>query len=232
MCAKSKIGLLVFFLLNMVLCAQTKAPVLIMKSEPVNRFAVGFGANLSSVNILRNYKENPYRIGVNVRANYEISQGLRITAEYIKTKKFGLEPTWYDIKNSVISVALNAKAHIKNQEVIIYTISGLCWQRWQGFYTGQQDFSSARFFYDPNTSVLNRNIGLDLGLGFERPFPGFFLYGDFRYRFANVDKNFGITDVAYNLGIKFPVFKEDLQKKKKKNRMHKKGKAGDKYHWF
>jgi Outer membrane protein beta-barrel domain len=224
------ISVLALLLLVVHSYAQQKAPILLKKKEPENKFALAFGANLSSVNIYRNYKENPYRLGFDARAYYEVNSGLRVMAEYCFTKKFDLNPTWYNVKNNVFNVSVNAMAYIKDQEVMVYTISGLCIQRWKGFYTGQQDFSSAQFYYQANTEVLNKNLGLDLGLGFERPFPGFYLYGDFRYRFANVDNSFGITDAAYNLGIKFPIFKEDVKKSNKHK--HKKVKGSDKYHWF
>ena len=73
---------------------------------------------------------------------------------------------------------------------------------------------------------------MDLGLGFERPFPGFYLYGDFRYRFARIDKNFGITDAAYNLGLKFPIFKGDVSHAGKHKNHKKHNRNSDKYHWF
>lgn len=223
------------FTICMVLCfggfSQSKASVLIRKKEPENRFSIALGANLSSVNIYRNYKENPYKLGLDARAYYVVNTGLRVMAEYCYTPKFDLSPTWYNVNNHIVNVSANAMAYIKDQEVMVYTITGICVQRWKGFYTGQQDYSSARFIYQPNTEVLNKNIGMDLGLGFERPFPGFYLYGDFRYRFARVDKSFGITDAAYNLGLKFPLFKEDLSKKGKTKKVRK-NRSSDKYHWF
>lgn len=205
---------------------------LLTKKESENRFSFAFGVNLSSVNLSRNYRENPYKLGFNTRAYYEFNPSFRLMAEYIYTPKFDLEPTWYNVNSQVFGFAINSMAYIKDQEVMIYTISGLCLQRWKGFYSGQQDFSSARFFYDPNTEVLNRNIGLDLGLGFERPLPGCMFFGDFRYRFNRVDKSFGISDAAYSLGLKFLIYKEDLQKKGKPKSKSKRPRKSDKYHWF
>ncbi len=229
---KKYIIVVLFFVLGLDAISQSKAPVLIQKKSPENRFSVAFGANLSSINIYRNYKENPYRLGLDLRAYYHVNSGLRVMTEYCYTPKFDLAPTWKNVNNQIFNVSVNAITFIKDQEVMVYTISGLCIQRWKGFYTGQQDFSSAKFIYKPNTEVLNRNLGMDLGLGFERPFPGFYLYGDFRYRFARIDKSFGITDAAYNLGLKFPIFKEDLSKGKAKNHKRGKFKGSDKYHWF
>ena len=222
---------LLIFINVLSFSAQTKSPVLIEKKDPENRLSVAFGANLSSIDIYRNYKENPYKLGLDARAVYQLNSGFRMMAEYCYTPKFDLSPTWYNVHNQIFCISANAMAYIKDQDVMVYTISGLCIQRWKGFYTGQHDFSTAQFFYKPNTEVLNRNLGMDLGLGFERPFPGFYLYGDFRYRFARIDKSFGITDAAYNLGLRFPIFKEDVNKKGKKHH-HIKNKSSDKYHWF
>lgn len=200
------------------------------KSDPL--FSVGFGANLSSVNVFRNYKENPYHIGLNTRACYEINDNIRFTAEYTHVPKFNLDPTWLDIRSHSFVAAINAIGYIKDQDVMIYTLSGLSIQRWKGFYTGLQDFSTAKFYYKENTYIKNRNLCMDLGIGFEKPFPGFNLYGDFRYRFANIDNRFGITDASYNLGIKFPIIVQQQGLNKHNKRKKKLFKGSDKYHWF
>ncbi|MCD6067067.1 MAG: hypothetical protein K0S33_1893 [Bacteroidetes bacterium] len=216
--------------------AQTakKNSTVLQKKESENRFSIALGGNLSSVNLSRNYRENPYKIGFDARAYYDVNSVLRVMSEYSFTPKFDLGPTWYDVHNQIFNVSVNAMAYTRSEDLMVYTISGLCIQRWKGFYTGQFDFSSAKFFYQPNSIVLNKTLGLDLGLGFEKPLPGFSLYGDFRYRFARLDHSFGITDAAYNLGLKFTIFKEDLKKskdRKSKNKARRHRKS-DKYHWF
>lgn len=197
------------------------------------RWSFAFGANLSSINLSRNYRENPYKLGLDVRGYYELNNVLRVMGEFIHTPKFDLNPTWSGVHNNLFNVSLNTMMHIVDQDIIVYTISGLSIQRWRGYYTGILDFSSAKFFYRPNTEVINSTPGLDLGLGFERPFPGFYLYGDFRYRFARLDQAFGITDAAYNLGLKFPLYPDHKNKKNSKlKRKAKHNRKSDKYHWF
>lgn len=215
--------------------AQVAVPAVkeLRKIENPPLFSLGFGGNLSSVNVYRNYKENPYNLGWNARLTYNFKDNIRFMAEYNHTPKFNLSPTWTDIKSQSFVISANAVAYIKDQDVMVYTISGLCVQTWKGFYTGIQDFSTAKLFYKDNSYISNRNLCLDMGIGFERPFPGFDLYGDFRYRFANIDTRFGIIDATYNLGIKFPIITKGAETNLKKKRHSKKlFKGSDKYHWF
>ena len=202
-----------------------------IKSEEKHPFSIGFGGVLSSVNVARNYKENPYHLGWSSRIIYNYSDNFRFVAEYSHIPKFDLTPTWLEIKNNSVAISVNAIAHVIHEDVMIYTISGVCVQSWKGFYTGIQDFSTAHFYYQENTYVRNRNVCLDLGLGFEHPFPGFNLFGDFRYRFATIDNRFGIIDALYNLGINFPI-NTKFFKNKNKSHKHKSSKFFDKYHWF
>jgi hypothetical protein len=194
---------------------------------------IGGGLNLSSVNIFRNYIENPYQLGWTIRASYLSKKNFRITAEYFRTPKFQLNPTWKDVRSNNLALSFNALANIIDQDVIIYTISGVCFQSWKGYYAGLNDFSDARFFYAENSWVTNKTICLDLGIGFEKPFPGFYLYGDFRYRFADIDRRFGIIDALYQIGIHFPIyfyFNDKNNKTKKRHKLF--NRFNDKYTWF
>jgi hypothetical protein len=206
---------------------------LLRENKKENRFSIGFGGNLSSINLSRNYRENPYKIGLNARATYDANGAIRVMAEYCYTPKFDLDPTWLNIHNQVFGLSANVMAYTRTRQTMIYTITGVGIQRWKGFYTGIHDFSRAKFYHQPNTTVLNKTLGLDLGIGFEKEILGSFLYFDFRYRFAQLEHAFGITDVIYNLGLKFPIRGEDLKKKDKKGRAkgrhHRKS---DRYHWF
>lgn len=224
--------MLFFVSIHFIMCGQIPAVKEIKKIENKPLFSIGFGGNLSSVNVFRNYKENPYKLGWNARATYNLNDNIRFTAEYNRIPKFNLSPTWLDIRNQSFVISANAIGYIVDQDVMIYTISGLCIQSWKGYYTGLQDFSTAQFYYSDNTYVRNRNLCLDMGIGFERPFPGFNLFGDFRYRFANIDGRFGITDANYNLGIKFPIITKGSASNKKKKRSSKLFKGKDKYRWF
>jgi len=230
---KFKLSHILIFFVPTLIWAQTPVAKEIKKKESDPVFTIGFGGNLSSVNVFRNYKENPYNLGWNSRVTYEFKDNIRFMAEYTHVPKFNLDPTWVDIRSHSFMLSVNAVGYIKDQEVMIYTISGLGIQSWKGFYTGLQDFSTAQFYYKDNSYVRNRNLCLDMGIGFERPFPGSNLYGDFRYRFADIDNRFGITDASYNLGIKFPLITKssgEHQHKKKHSRKLFKGK--DKYRWF
>ncbi len=194
---------------------------------------VGASANLSSINIFRNYTENPYHLGWSLRTSYLTKNNMRFSLEYFRTPSFQLAPTWKNVSSNNIVLSYNALAHVIDQDVIVYTVSGICFQYWKGFYTGQNDFSDARFFYEENSWVRNKNLCLDLGIGFEKPFPGFNLYGDFRYRFADIDNRFGIIDAFYQLGISFPIYpKTETNSRNKHKRKNIFNKLSDKYTWF
>lgn len=230
--------ILIFTLISLSSLAQTRETktnsTLLREEKKENRFSIGLGANLSSINLSRNYRENPYKIGLNARATYEANSVIRVMAEYSYTPKFDLDPTWIGIHNQVFGLSANVMAYTRDRGAMVYTITGLGIQRWKGFYTGIHDFSRARFYHQPNTTVLNKTLGLDLGIGFEKEVLGSFLYFDFRYRFAQLEHAFGITDVIYNLGIKFTIHQEDLKngkKKKAKVKGRHRGKS-DRYHWF
>lgn len=221
-----------FLLVSLSTYAQPSVVNEISAKKTNSPFSLGFGSVLSSVNVARNYKENPYHLGWTVRSTYDLNDNFHLTAEYASIPKFDLSPTWLGIKSNSIALSVNTVGYIKDQEIMIYTISGLCIQTWKGFYTGTQDFSTARFYYKELSFVRNKNLCLDLGIGFQRPFPGFDLFGDFRYRFANIDSRFGIIDANFNLGVKFPVFKLKKDSLMKKKRKRKTTKSSDKYHWF
>jgi hypothetical protein len=223
---------IVLILFPLIYFAQTKNQLFQNKrTEPYLHF--GGSLNLSSVNIFRNYTENPYHLGWSIHSSYLTKNNLRFTLEYFRTPPFQLKPTWRDVRSNNIVLSLNALAHIVDQDVIIYTVSGICFQSWKGFYTGQNDFSDARFYYTENTWVKNKNLCLDLGIGFEKPFPGFNLYGDFRYRFAKTDNRFGIIDAFYQLGLNFPIYPRTNHKNNgKTKRGNFFNKLNDKYNWF
>jgi hypothetical protein len=228
---KKSLLLVVFFILFI---SFSKAQTSFFQQKRTSPYLfVGGSINLSSVNIFRNYSENPYHLGWSFRSSYLTENNLRFSLEYFRTPSFQLAPTWKNVSSNNLVLSLNALAHIVDQDVMIYTVSGICFQSWKGFYTGQNDFSDARFFYTENSWVRNKNICLDLGIGFEKPFPGFNLYGDFRYRFAEIDNRFGIIDAFYQLGVSFPVYpKSDIKSKHNNKKRGFLNKLTDKYKWF
>ncbi len=186
---------------------------------------IGTGAVLSSVNIFRNYRENPYRLGFNARLCWEFADNLRISTEYNYTPHFNITPTWLNVSNKVVDLNLNFLARIKDQEALFYTISGICLQQWKGLYTGVNDFNTTKDIYTPQRIYVNNYLGLNLGIGIEKPFHHFQVFGEFKYRFSETESGFGITDAVYACGIKTKIFTSLSLKKIYR-------KLNDKYSWF
>lgn len=210
------------------LSAAASAQISLKKTstdEPVQDprgFYFGLGAEFSSVNVFRNYRQNPYHAGFNGRAYYQYAENLRLMGEYTFIPKFNVEPTWLDVTNTVVGVNLSVLAHIKNESAMFYTISGLCYQRWKGFYTGINDYNQGtKNSLEPNNVYATQYMGLNLGAGFEKSFSYDQFFGEFRYRFSKTDSGFGISDAAFTAGIKVK-----LNKQEHKRRLH------GKYKWF
>ncbi len=170
-------------------------------------FYICGGASYSSVNIHRNYSQNPYKFGWNARVCWELAGSMRITGEYTSMPLFQVTPTWLNVKNRVVELNVNYLARIKDQKALFYTISGIYYQSWNGFYTGQEDFTLAKNVFTPQQQYTNKYLGVNLGLGIERAFRYVQVFAEFKYRFSetDADKVFGITDALYNAGVKIKL---------------------------
>jgi hypothetical protein len=193
-----------------------------IKTPDVKGLYAGLGAELTSVNIFRNYRQNPYQLGVNFRAYYHYKRWSRVMAEYTYVPKFDLDPTWNGVTNVVAAVNVSILAHIQDEAAMFYTITGLCFQRWKGHYTGLHDYNpGTKDKFEADRDYITKTPGLNLGVGFERAFTYDQIFGEFRYRFSQTESGFGITDAAFSAGIKFRV--TDFSEKKK---------LKGKYNWF
>ncbi|MFL5753639.1 MAG: hypothetical protein ACJ76F_09545 [Bacteroidia bacterium] len=192
------------------------------KTQDPKGFYFGLGAELSSINIFRNYRSNPYHLGFNGRAYYQFQSNIRLMGEYTFIPKFNVEPTWLNVTNTVVGANMSILARIKDETAMFYTITGICYQRWKGFYTGINDFNvGTKHTLAPNNIYTTQYMGLNLGVGFEKSFSYDQLFGEFRYRFSKTESGFGITDAAFTAGIKVKINAREPQKK-----LH------GKYRWF
>jgi hypothetical protein len=186
-------------------------------------FYFGLGCELSSVNIFRNYRQNPYHPGFNGRVYYQNSGNVRVFGEYTYIPKFNVEPTWLNVTNNVAAVNVSVLATIKDESAIFYTITGICYQRWKGYYTGINDWNvGTKNSLQPNRVYASQYMGLNLGAGFEKAFSYDSVFGEFRYRFSKTDSGYGISDAAFTVGIKVKLNPPEERRK----RLH------GKYHWF
>jgi|ERR1700741_3483769 len=192
------------------------------KKQDPKGFYFGLGTELSSINISRNYRQNPYHFGFNGRAYYQYAANLRMMGEYTYVPKFNVEPTWLNVTNTVIGLNWSILAHIKDETAMFYTITGVCYQHWKGFYTGINDYNiGTKNRLAPNNVYATSYIGLNLGAGFEKSFGYDQLFGEFRYRFSKTESGYGISDAAFTAGIKVRLNRVEAHKK-----LH------GKYNWF
>lgn len=186
-------------------------------------FYAGGGISLTSVNLFKNIRRNPYVIGYDVRLFYDVDQMLRLTAQYTYLPTFDFEPTWLGVKSHTADMGFNLMAKIIDQEAVFYTITAFSYHSFKGFYTGINDFSNKQNNYKTNTIQQDNYFGLSCGAGFERAFLHSIVYLDFRYHFSIYRRVFTISDATYSLGLKKSI---PIEKKKKKSYFT------DKYHWF
>ena len=223
---RSKIFLIFVFVTFVSSAQQNKESIakeIQKKLNDQHTFFVGGGVSLTSVNIFKNYKTNPYALGYDIRAFYELDQVMRLMGQYTLIPNFDFSPTWLDLRSHTVEAGFNLMANILDQEANFYTISTLCFQSFKGFYTGLNDFSNQKNIYIPNTIQKENYVGISLGAGFERSFVNSDLFLDFRYRFAVDGRVFTISDAAYSLGWKKRITTKKLRRV---NRMF------DKYDWF
>ncbi len=197
------------FLCSVIIGVKAQIHVSSLQQTPVSTpkkgFYAGGGLVLSSVNIYRNYRQNPYRLSFNARLCWDFSDNARLTGEYTYTPKFDIDPTWKRVSSHTADMNLNLLARIKDQQAMFYTITGLYYQMWKGFYTGLSDFSNSNDLFAPQQIQTSTAPGLNMGVGVERAFRYFQVFGEFRYRFAGKGTNFGITDASWNSGMKIQV---------------------------
>jgi hypothetical protein len=175
------------------------------KKQRESGFYAGGGVSVSSINFFRNVLENPYRFCYHSRLYADIGNNFRACFQYTYMPRFDFKPTWLNVTNQVFDLDFHLFAEIKNQHALFYTLLGFNYQRWKGQYTGISDFNQLKLLheYTPGLYYINRYPGFSVGTGIEKGFNEFQFFGEFRFRFTSTESGFGITDAAYNLGLKF-----------------------------
>ncbi len=185
---------------------------------------LGGGTSISSISFYRNVMQNPYRFCYHARAYAEVNDFYRFCIQYTYMPKFDFKPTWLNVTNMVFDVDFHIMAKISDEKAIFYTVTGICVQRWKGQYTGIKDFNNLRDLhnYTPGNYYVNNYPGFSLGVGIERSLNEMQFFSEFRYRFTATESGFGITDAAFNVGLKFFI---PAPEKRYRG-------PGKKYNWF
>jgi hypothetical protein len=175
----------------------------------------------SSVDVYKNYLQNPFRIGYSPRLCWEFSNTFRLSFEYTVLPSFAFSPSWNNLRATNLEINLQFMARIKDEFSIFYATLGLCQHSWRGDFVSQSVFYDAIVKYQPGTSIERSWVGLNTGVGIERAFKYFEIFAEYRYRFSKVDEALAVSDVAICFGIKRKIpFKKIFRGLK------------DRYTWF
>ena len=186
-----------------------------IKSEAGKTFlGIGGGAMGSVLYLARNIKEKNDAYGYSFCLNYGGTNLFRFSMQYTYYVPINISPTWYNINASTIEANLEIMARFSNNKSCLYPLAGISYNTFSGYFTGLNDFLNLRNIYQPNTTILNTWVGINLGSGFEHAFGPVVLFFDYRMRLGLMERTnyFNIMDVCYGGGIRIklsvPTFKK------------------------
>lgn len=196
----------IIILLNNTLFAGNTNPLFI--GGPIKKSykaSVGVGQMYSILYLSRNIKEDNNAKGYFANVTIAKPNSLyRFSAQYTFFKPIDIAPTWYDIKARTFEANVEFIAKFKNGKTMLYPFAGICYNRFQGFFTGVNDLLNLKDLYGKNTIVVNRWPGLNVGTGIEHKMGPISLFADYRMRVGVMDRGgFNIMDICYGFGAKF-----------------------------
>lgn len=167
--------------------------------------AIGLGVTRSVVYLARNVKPDNDATGLNASLVYGGSRLFRVSLEYTRYAEMNMAPTWYDVKANTMELNGHVLAHFKNKNAYFYPLFGISYNRFSGFYTGNNDFLNLSEYYKKNTQVSTNWFGLNVGTGYELFFkPGsFFLDYKMRIGVTRGYNQINIQDVCISAGFRF-----------------------------
>jgi hypothetical protein len=166
----------------------------------------GLGGMGSVLYLSRNIKEKNDAYGYAVYANYGGHKLLRFSMQYTFYKPINIEPTWYNIRAQTIEANLEILARFPNGKTFLYPMVGLSYNTFSGYFTGFNDFLNLHEHYQPNSTVINRWLGLNVGTGIEHAFGPIVVFFDYRMRIGKMEySTFNIMDVCYGGGIRVKI---------------------------
>jgi hypothetical protein len=145
--------------------------------------------------------------GLNINMVYGGHKLVRWSAEFHRFNSINIEPTWYNIKAKTYEVNAQFLARFKNNRDLIYPITGLSVNEFNGYFTGRDDFQNLREKYQINSEVKSYWIGMNFGLGYEHafgPLNAFIVY-KMRVGAQDVNERVNIMDVCYTAGLRYDI---------------------------
>lgn len=178
------------------------------KKEPkLTDLGIGIGVTRSVIFLSRNIKEFNDATGFCATLVYGGHKLLRVSAAYSQYSSINIEPTWLNIKARCYEANLQILARFRNNASLIYPITGISVNEFNGFFTGVEDFQNLREKYAINSQVRSYWIGANFGLGYEHKFNPITIFLAYKMRVGTQDANqkVNIMDVCYHGGIRYDI---------------------------
>lgn len=186
------------------------------KSIPTSKdytIQLGAGASNSVIYLNRNVKEQNDALGLQTSAVFYGPSQFRYALEYTRYRQINIAPTWYDIKAYSIEANFQLMFKVKEGDAFFYPQFGLSYNVFSGYFTGTQDFMNLALLYPIQSTVVNRWIGLNTGVGYERCFDRFSIFLDYKMRTGFTEsKKLNIMDVCISGGMRYRVYAGPLRK--------------------
>ena len=174
---------------------------------------LGAGASKSVIYLNRNVKEQNDALGLQTSAVFYGPSQFRYAVEYTRYRSINIAPTWYDIKAYSVETNFHLMFKVKDGDAYFYPQFGLSYNVFSGYFTGTQDFMNLALLYPVQSTVVNRWIGLNTGVGYERCFERFSLFLDYKMRTGLTEsKKLNIMDVCITGGVRYRVYAGPLRK--------------------
>jgi hypothetical protein len=206
--------------------------------DSVCRISVGGGFAFSTIN-MRMEPLGELKKGWNMRAGIRLRRRLGLMAEYTYQFSHDAVPAWERIAARNIDLNLNYLFfHVGDTDTRFYAISGICMQQWTGLYKGPAAVNQDNIDYVPGDVKRFNWLSFNAGLGFERYYGYFGLFGEFKFR---VGKNYpsdpiGIVDVGATLGARINILSFGGKSRTAEPVQHTRSKwrsiRPKMYHWF
>ncbi len=186
------------------------------------KYQADAGINYTNMYLLRYTKTGTNTGGYGLSLSLSKPNGsLRITTQFVRLNFFNIKPTWVDMRAYSIESNLELLARLENQKTIIYPFAGISYQSISGRFTGINDYSGLRNFFQPNSIVKTQGPALNIGLGVERSIKKLKLCAHYRMHIGKSESKIMLTDVCVDLGIKYSL-DLNLERKKRVDKKEKK----------
>ena len=170
--------------------------------------SIGGGITFSAVNMgIEPIGE--IKKGYNGRLAIRFKRRIGIIAEYTDLVKHDAFPAWGSIhaRNFDLNLAYMYLT-VAQSNTKFYGLIGACLQQWKAVYQGTPAFDRDIYDYTGGNQYAFNWVSMNLGLGFERYYQYFGVFGEFKFRFGRdyQSDSFAIMDASITLGVKKNLF--------------------------